>query len=180
MKSLSSTSYTYRLDQVGNPLQVPLLAGLADVYVDGEYILSSNIATVPTKGQMDLRLRIEQAIKVARNTSYQEACSGETLVVFNELGYQIQIDMANRLSREGRIEVRERLPIPGQEAKVDIQIHRVSPEWEKYEQEERGVPIRGGYRWQVQLPGGEHRTVSVQYTIKAFVDSEIVDGNRRE
>ena len=180
MKSLSSTSYIYRLDQMGNPLQVPLLAGLADVYVDGEYILSTNIATVPTKGQMELGLGVEQAIKVARNMSYQETRYGETLVAFNELHHHIQIDKPNCLSREARIEVRERLPISGEDAKVDIQSDLVLPEWEKYEQEERGVPIRGGYRWRVQLPGGEHRTVSVQYTIKTFVDSELVDGNRRE
>jgi hypothetical protein len=92
----------------------------------------------------------------------------------------VKIDMANRLSREARIEVRERLPIPGEDAKVDIQSDRISPEWEKYEQEERGVPIRGGYRWRVEIPGGEHRTVSVQYTIKTFVDSELLGGSRWE
>jgi hypothetical protein len=32
----------------------------------------------------------------------------------------------------------------------------------------------------VEIPGGEHRTVSVQYSIKTFVDSELVGGNRRE
>ena len=83
-------------------------------------------------------------------------------------------------SRVAQIEVQERLPISGEDAKVNIQIDRVLPEWEKYEQEERGVSIQGGCRWRVQLPGGEHRTVSLQYTIKTFVDSELVDGNRRE
>jgi len=116
---------------MGNPLQVPLLAGLADVYVDGEYILSTNIATVPTKGQMELGLGVEQAIKVARNMSYQETRYGETLVAFNELHHQIQIDRPNCLSREARIEVRERLPISGEDAKVDIQSDLVLPEWEK-------------------------------------------------
>ena len=149
-------------------------------YVDGEYILSTNIATVPPMGQMELGLGVEQAIKVARNTTYQEARSGETLVAFNELRHQIQIDIANRLPREARIEVRERLPVPGEDAKVDVQIERVSPDWDKYEQEERSAPIRGGYRGQVQVPAGEQTTLSVQYTIKTFVDTELIGGNRRE
>ncbi len=62
--------------------------------------------------------------------------------------------MANRLSREARIEVRERLPISGEDAKVDIQSDRISPEWEKYEQEERvyqfGVVIAGGWKYRVE------------------------------
>jgi hypothetical protein len=149
-------------------------------YVDGEYILSTNIATVPPMGQMELGLGVEQAIKVARNTTYQEVRSGETLVAFNELRHRFQIDIANRLPREGRIEVRERLPIPGEDAKVDVQIERVSPDWDKYEQEERSAPIRGGYRGQVQVPAGEQTTLSVQYTIKTFVDTELIGGNRRE
>jgi hypothetical protein len=170
----------FRIAQLRNPLQAPLLAGPADVYVDGEYILSTNIATVPPKGQMELGLGVEQAIKVARNTTYQEVRSGETLVAFNELRHQIKIDIANRLPREARIEVRERLPIPGEDAKVDVQIGQVSPEWEKYEQEERGTPIKGGYRWRVQVPAKEEKTLLVDYTIKTFVDSELIGGNRRE
>lgn len=170
----------FRIAQLRNPLDAPLLAGSADVYVDGEYILSTNIATVPPQGQMELGLGVEQAIKVARNTSYQEARSGETLVAFNELRHRIVIDIANPLSREARIEVRERIPIPDEDAKVDVDITQVSPMWEKYEQEERGKPIQGGYRWQVKVPGGEQKTLTAEYTIKTFVDSELVDGNRRE
>lgn len=170
----------FRIAQLRNPLQAPLLAGPADVYVDGEYILSTNIATVPPKGQMELGLGVEQAIKVARNTNYQEARSGETLVAFNELRHRIQIDIANRLPREARIEVRERISIPGEDAKVDVQIAQVSPDWEKYEQEEGATPIKGGYRWRVQVPAKEEKTLSVDYTIKTFVDSELIGGNRRE
>jgi hypothetical protein len=170
----------FRIAQLRNPLQAPLLAGPADVYVDGAYILSTNIATVPPKGQMELGLGVEQAIKVARNTTYQEVRSGETLVAFNELRHRIQIDIANRLPREAQIEVRERLPIPDENAKVEVQIAQVSPNWEKYKQVEREAPIKGGYSWKVEVPAREQKTLSVDYTVKTFVDSEIIGGNRRE
>jgi hypothetical protein len=170
----------FRIAQLHNPLQAPLLSGSADVYVDGEYILSTNIATVPPKGQMELGLGVEQAIKVARNTSYEEVRSGNTMVAFNELRHKINIDITNHLNREAKIEVRERLPIPQEGAKVDVHIDRVTPAWEKYEQEEREIPIRGGYRWRIQVPAKDKTSLSVQYTIKTFVDSELIDGNRRE
>jgi hypothetical protein len=170
----------FRIAQLRNPLQAPLLAGPADVYVNGEYILSTNIATVPPKGQMELGLGVEQAIKVARNTSYDEVRSGETIVAFNELRHKIKIDITNLLPREAKIEVRERLPIPQEGAKVDVQINQVTPAWEKYKQNERSAPIRGGYRWRVEVPAKEQETLEVDYTVKTFVDSELVGGNRRE
>ncbi|MGA9382272.1 MAG: ATPase, T2SS/T4P/T4SS family, partial [Phormidium sp.] len=170
----------FRIAQLRNPLSAPLLSGPADVYVDGEYILSTNIVTVPPKGQMELGLGVEQAIKVARNTSYSEVRSGETIVAFNELQHQIKIEIANCLSRNAKIEVRERLPIPQEGAKVEVKIEQVSPEWEQYKQEERGTPIQGGYRWQIEVPAKEQKTLSVDYKIKTFVDSELIGGNRRE
>jgi len=170
----------FRIAQLRNPLQAPLLAGPADVYVNGEYILSTNIATVPPKGQMELGLGVEQAIKVARNTSYDEVRSGETIVAFNELRHKIKIDITNLLPREAKIEVRERLPIPQEGAKVDVQINQVTPAWEQYKQKERSAPIRGGYRWRVEVPAKEQETLEVDYTVKTFVDSELIGGNRRE
>ncbi|MFB2882061.1 DUF4139 domain-containing protein [Floridanema aerugineum] len=170
----------FRIAQLRNPLSAPLLSGPADVYVDGEYILSTNIVTVPPQGQMELGLGVEQAIKVARNTSYWEVRSGETIVAFNELCHQIKIEIANRLKRNAKIEVRERLPIPEEGAKVEVKIEQVSPEWQQYKQEERGTPIKGGYLWQIEVPAKEQTTLSVDYKIKTFVDSELIGGNRRE
>lgn len=170
----------FRIAQLHNPLSAPLLAGPTDVYVDGDYILSTNITTVPPLGHMELGLGVEQAIKVARNTFYEEVRSGETIVAFNELRHKIKVDITNHLPREARIEVRERLPIPDDGAKVDVQIQEVAPAWEKYEQEERQAPIRGGYCWRVTVPAKEQTTLSVDYVIKTFVDSELVGGNRRD
>ena len=170
----------FRIAQLYNPLQAPLLAGPADVYVNDEYILSTNISTVPPQGQMELGLGVEQAIKVARNTYYEEVRSGETIVAFNELRHKIKIDITNLLPRTANIEVRERLPIPQEGAKVDIQIDQVTPAWENYKQQERSAPIQGGYRWRVEVPAKEQNSLSVDYTVKTFVDSELIGGNRRE
>lgn len=170
----------FRIAQLRNPLRAPLLAGAADIYVDGEYILSTKIATVPPKGQMELALGVEQAIKVARNTSFKEMRSGMSLVAFNELRHHIQIAIANRLGREAKIEVRERIPQPQPDAKVDVTVTQVNPAWDKYEQQERNAPIKGGYRWQINVAAGSEMELSVDYTIKIFVDNELVNGNRRE
>jgi hypothetical protein len=129
---------------------------------------------------MELGLGVEQSIKVARNTSFEEVRSGESLVAFNELRHSIQIAIANRLGRDAKIEVRERIPVPQADVKVDVTVTRVSPAWEKYEQQERNAVIKGGYRWQVNVPAGGETELTADYTIKTFVDNELVNGNRRE
>ncbi|MBD2318580.1 DUF4139 domain-containing protein [Phormidium tenue] len=170
----------FRIAQLRNPLRSPLLSGSTDVYVDGEYILSTRINTVPPKGQMELGLGVEQSIKVARNTSFKEVRSGMSLVAFNELRHSIHIAIANRLGRDARIAVRERVPVPQADVKVDVTVTQVSPAWEKYEQQERNAIIKGGYRWHVNVPAGGETELTADYTIKTFVDNELVNGNRRE
>jgi hypothetical protein len=170
----------FRIAQLRNPLRSPLLAGSTDVYVDGEYILSTRIKTVPPKGQMELGLGVEQSIKVARNTTFEEVRSGESLVAFNELRHSIQIAIANRLGRDAKIEVCERIPVPQADVKVDVTVTQVAPAWEKYAQQERNAVIKGGYRWQIDVPAGGETELTADYTIKTFVDNELVNGNRRE
>ncbi|MEQ8999153.1 MAG: mucoidy inhibitor MuiA family protein [Coleofasciculus sp. B1-GNL1-01] len=170
----------FRIAQLCNPLDAPLLSGSADVYVDGEYILSTTLPTVPAKGQVELGLGVEQGIKVARNTTYREVRSSQLLVAFNELHHHLTIDIANRLANEARIEIRERIPVPQEGEKVDVELGQVSPQWHKYEQEERGQPIQGGYCWRIQVPSQQQAKLSAQYTIKTYADSEVIGGNRRE
>ncbi|MEQ8960652.1 MAG: ATPase, T2SS/T4P/T4SS family, partial [Coleofasciculus sp. C2-GNP5-27] len=170
----------FRIAQLCNPLDAPLLSGSADVYVDGEYILSTTLPTVPAKGQVELGLGVEQGIKVARNTTYREVRSSQLLVAFNELRHHLKIDIANRLANEARIEIRERIPVPQEGEKVDVELGKVYPQWHKYEQEERGEPIRGGYRWRIKIPSQQQAKLSAQYTIKTYADSEVIGGNRRE
>ncbi len=170
----------FRIAQLVNPINAPLLAGPVDIYVDSEYILSSQIATTPPQAQMELGLGVEQAIKVARNTEYKEIRSNDSLVAFNEFHHQVKIEIANRLTRDISIEVRERIPIPAPDAKVDVEINSVFPLWQKYHQQERKEAIVGGYHWLLDVQAGRETVLSLDYTIKTFVDKELVGGNRRE
>lgn len=170
----------FRMAKLRNPLPSPLLTGLTDVYLDGEYLLSTTIKTVPPKGEMDLGLGVEESIKVARNTTYKENRGGNLLVGVNELHHEIKIDLVNNLSKDAKIEVRDRVPIPAKDAKVDVSIDAVSPPWEKYPQTERDLPIEGGYHWWVNLSPGEEKTLSVAYIVKTATDQALIGGNRRE
>ena len=173
-------SQVYRQALVKNPLPAPLVAGPAEIYVGGEYVLSTTLPSVAPSGDFKLGLGVEQAIRCARNTRYREERSGTKIVATNELWHDITIDLVNNLDREIVCEVRERLPQPAQDAEVVVEEGTITPAWEPYTQEERGSPLEGGRRWRLTVPANSASKLSAQYVVKLYANNELNGGNRRE
>ncbi|MFL5346534.1 MAG: mucoidy inhibitor MuiA family protein [Hyalangium sp.] len=170
----------YRQAQVKNPLPAPMLAGPAEVYVGGEYVLSTTLPAVAPRGDFKLGLGVEQAIRCARNTRYREARSGTKIVATTELWHDITIDLVNNLDREIVCEIRERIPQPAQDAEVVVEEGAITPAWEPYTQEERNNPLEGGRRWRVTVPANATQKLAAQYVVKLYANNELNGGNRRE
>lgn len=172
--------HVFRLATLQNPTDAPLLAGPAEVYVDGAYVLSTALPTVPPGGRFELGLGVEQAIRCARNVRYEEARSDERVVAMAELRHAITVELKNGLGRPADVEVRERVPQPAEGAEVVIEELHVEPLWQGYDQTERGRPIVGGRRWRVEVPPGAERALKATYVVKIYAANELVGGNRRE
>ncbi|WP_043405857.1 mucoidy inhibitor MuiA family protein [Archangium violaceum] len=173
-------SNVYRQAQVKNPLSAPMLPGPAEVYVGGEYVLSTTLPSVPPRGEFKLGLGVEQAIRCARNTRFTEVRSGEKIVATTELWHDILIDLVNNLDREIVCEVRERIPQPAPNAEVVVEEGAVTPAWELYAQEERGRVLEGGRRWRLTVPANGTSKLSARYVVKMYANNEVNGGNRRE
>jgi hypothetical protein len=170
----------YRQALVKNPMSAPLVAGPAEIYVGGEYVLSTTLPSVAPNGDFKLGLGVEQAIRCARNTHYREARSGTKIVATTELWHDITIDLVNNLDREIVCEVRERIPQPAQDAEVVVEEGTITPAWEPYTQEERNSPLEGGRRWRLTVPANSASKLSAQYVVKLYANNELNGGNRRE
>ncbi|MCB9565782.1 MAG: DUF4139 domain-containing protein [Myxococcales bacterium] len=168
----------FRVATFKNPLDAPLLAGPVDVYVGGDYLLTSGLPLAAGRGEVRLGLGVEQAIKVSRNTHYAEESAGligGSLL----LKHRIAIDVANRLERPVDVEVRERIPalVEGED-EISVEVGGVEPAWERYEPEE--YDLKGGQRWRVQVAAGATQRLRASYTVKISAKKELVGGNRRE
>lgn len=168
----------FRVVTLKNPLQAPLLAGPADVYVGGDYLLTCDLGLAPVGGELSLGLGVEQAIKVSRNASYAEESAGligGSLL----LKHQISIEVDNRLDRAVAVEVRERVPsLEEGEDEIHLEVASATPRWEPYEPEE--YTLRGGHRWRFEIAGGARQHLRAAYTVKISAKRELVGGNRRE
>jgi len=168
----------FRHIKLTNPLEAPLLPGPADVYVGGDYLLSTDLRAAPPRGVVTIGLGVEQAIKVARNTSFAEESAG-LMGGSLALRHEIALEVANRRERAISIEVQERLPsLREREDEIQLDLVQVDPPWAAFEPED--YPLKGGHRWQLQVLPGQARKLRVVYVIKISAKKELVGGNRRE
>jgi len=172
------TQDVFRVVVLRNPLDAPLLPGPVDVYLGGRFALASTLDVTPPRGRVELGLGVEQAIKIARNTSFEEESAG-LLKRSRDLGHHLRVEVKNHLERAVTIEVRERLPVT-REGENDIEVVERSsdPTWEDLKQEL--PPLEGGRAWRVEVPAGGERMLRASYTIRIPQNHEIVGGNRRE
>lgn len=173
-------SSAYRVAQLMNPLDAPLLPGPVEVYVGGQYILSTELRKVAPKGEFTLGLGVEDAIKVSRNAHFQERRSDNKVVAMTELSHSIAIEVFNHLERDIQCEIREIIPIATDGAEVDIEEKHIFPSWEKYEQSERNHELEGGRRWITTIGAAKSKSFNAEYVLRIYANNEIVGGNRRE
>jgi hypothetical protein len=169
----------FRVVALRNPLEAPVLAGPADVYVAGRFTLASQLPTTPAGGRIELGLGVEQAIKIARNVQFEEDTSG-LLKRQHALLHTIEIRIANHLGRAARVEVRERLPVPAEDQASDIgvEVVDVTPAWDEYEQ--KPEHLEGGRAWKVEVAAGAELELRAVWVAKIPSQHEIIGGNRRE
>jgi hypothetical protein len=160
-----------------NPLEAPLLAGAAEVYLEDEFLVTAPLRTVPVGGELTVGLGLEPALKVARNTFLDEESTG-LLGGGLALKHRIHVELASRLSTSVEVEVRELVPVKhDDEQTIEVTDEAATPAWERMREQEAGRAPQGGRRWRVKLEPGEEKKLVGSYTLDA--KNEVVGGNRR-
>ena len=172
------TQEVFRTVSLVNPLSAPLLAGPVDVYMNGDYLLAASVTTVPAGGDLLLGLGVEEAIRVSRNTRFSEKQRG-MMSRHQDLLHEIHIELRNLLAQPVSIEVRERIPVHRKDdEELDIELREVEPPWAAWKQER--APLRGAYRWRLEIEPGQVRQLRASYVITISPKHELSGGNRRE
>ncbi len=173
----------FRTATVENPLDSPLLPGSVNVYLRGDFLLTSRVELTPPRGKFTVGLGVEQGVKVARNTRYREESAG-LMGGALLLRHQIHVELRSNLSQPAPIEVRERIPVAREEDDdVQVSVQAVRPAWEEWRQDQARpseASLRGGYRWRVNLAAGAREELRADYDIRIPAKQELAGGNRRE
>ncbi|WP_394850375.1 DUF4139 domain-containing protein [Pendulispora brunnea] len=169
----------YREAAQRNPFEgATLLPGPADVFLDGGLLTTSALELTGDGGSLRLGLGVEERIRVVRNVRAQEEAAGflggKIAVV-----HEVSIELSSALGYPVTLKVYDRLPVT-EDKDVEIELISSRPRPDKYDQAERGAPIRGGLVWQIELGAAGRGRIDFSYRIVLPAKSELEGGNRRE
>lgn len=169
----------FRTVKLTNKTPHALLQGPIDVRLGGEFLMTAPFPTIAPGATQRLGLGVEEAIKVSRNTRYDEATGG----VFGGatvLTHGVDVEVANRLSHPVTLDVRERVPaIPPSEKDIKVEESEVRPVWSKPTALPGDVPVEGERSWRVQLKAGEKQKLTANVVVRIPASKMLQGGNRR-
>jgi hypothetical protein len=170
----------FRTVRVENRTPYPLLAGPVDVTLGDEFLMTSPLPTMAPGATQRLGLGVEESIKVARNTRFDEATGG----IFGGatmLTHHVSVELANRLANRVLVEVCERVPaVPtGSEKDIKVEETEVAPLWQKRTPLPGETQVEGERAWRVVLQPGEAQTLKATWTVRIPASKMLGGGNRR-
>lgn len=168
----------FRLVDVPNPFDAPLLPGPADIFIDGALVITSQLAKTDKGGSFALGLGVEDRLRVARNVRTQEHRRG-LLKGTTHIENTIQMEVTSSLPMAARLEVIDRIPV-SDATDLTLAVLAASPEPEVYAQDELGQPVRGGRRWTLHLAPGSTAEITLTYAIELPSKLDIIGGSHRE
>jgi len=170
----------FRTVRVENRTPYPLLAGPVDVTLENEFLMTSPLPTMAPGSTQRLGLGVEESIKVARNTRFDEATGG-MFGGSTMLTHHVSVELANRLSNRVLVEVCERVPTVPPSAEKDIKVEEVevAPLWQKRSPLPGELKVEGERAWRVVLQPGEAQTLKATWTVKIPGNKMLGGGNRR-
>ncbi|EAU63154.1 DUF4139 domain-containing protein [Stigmatella aurantiaca] len=169
----------FRSVKVENRTPHALLAGPVDVTLGEEFLMTSPLPTLAPGATQRLGLGVEEAIKVSRNTRFDEA-SGGVFGGATVLTHRVSLEVANRLGRPVTVELRERVPVvPTGEKDIKVEEAEVKPAWRAPTPLPGETPVEGERAWRVTLQPGEKQGLDASWTIKIPSSKMLQGGNRR-
>jgi hypothetical protein len=173
----------FRVAEIENPFEGPLLPGPIDVYDRGQFLVTSEVDYTAPRGRVEVGLGVDPAVKIARNAEFHEEAAGMLRGTLR-LVHAIAIEIDNTSQRAVDVEVRERVPVTREgDDEIEVTVGRVDPAWEPWAPEPASPGarrLRGGHRWRVSVAPAAKKLLRAAYDVRIPAKTELVGGNRRE
>ncbi|MEE1941349.1 DUF4139 domain-containing protein [Streptomyces sp. TRM 70361] len=156
-----------------------LLAGPADITVDGDHVRTAPLPTLAPGECRRVGVGAAEGVRVARRVRTHESTAGlrgGTTV----LDHTVEVELANRLAHRVTVEVRERVPVPD-DRDVRVEERPAEPAWRVHDEPfDDGGHVRGARVWRVELEPGRTTVLRGGYEIRVPAGKALVGGSRRD
>jgi len=153
--SLKKTAYLKAV--VVNRGERPILAGSANIFVQGDFSGQGQLATTGPGGKIELPLGADEDIRILHKVVPKTVTEG----VFSKddvTTYINTIELGNYKKRPMKIVVFDQVPKTNNED-IEIELGKVTPK------QTEGPDEDGVLRWEIDIPAGQIRTIEFRYTV---------------
>ncbi|WP_139275735.1 DUF4139 domain-containing protein, partial [Mangrovactinospora gilvigrisea] len=171
----------YATVRLTNSSRHALLAGPADVSIDGDFLMTVPLATLAPGERRAIGIGVAESIQVVRRAHMEESTAGLRLGGAGGstvLDHRAEIELANRFPHPVEVRITERVPVS---AERDVRIEETEPGWTAPDAPaaEAHFHVRGTRERTVRLEPGRTATVAAGYRIRIPAGKALVGGNRR-
>lgn len=151
------TAAVYRRIKTHNAGADRLLAGPANLFVDGEFIGTSQLEDTPPNGALELLLGVEERISVERELVRRDV-DKRLLRDTRQLQYGYKITLHNHLDRPVEVEVQDQIPVSRHE-QIRVRLERAAPDPAKRSD-------LNLMEWRLELGPNEEKVITYEYTVE--------------
>jgi hypothetical protein len=168
----------FRFARLANPLGQPLLPGPLQVYLDGAFVVTSQLPATGAQEEMVLNLGVEDGVRIARNATFAQSEHGMFSAV-SRLEHRVEVEVRSTLSAPIALHLCEQLPTDGGEDGIEVELDEAVPA-PRRDIGFSNETTEGALMWSLSLAPGTLQSIRYHYTIDISARKELIGGNRRE
>lgn len=165
--------FVYYNVSLKNNMDIPLLPGEANLFLEGGYVGNSSIDYIPTGEDFEVSLGIAENVRIQRKLIRKYV--DETLIASIPSSkiatkYEYKIVLENYQDSESLCQIFENIPIPADD-RIQVNIEDISLEPDIKDWDDK----KGVWMWEVLLQPKEKIEINIGYTVIHPRDLQVID-----
>jgi uncharacterized protein (TIGR02231 family) len=150
--------------RVTNAKELQLLAGRINVFLEGDFVGTSNIGNIGPQEDFDLYLGADDSVKVKRELlekKVDETFIGNIPSATRKTNFKYKLTVENYKSRRIKVKLFEAIPV-SQDDRIKIKINSVSIEPKEKDWKDR----KGIWLWEPELDPRQKQEITYSFTVE--------------
>jgi uncharacterized protein (TIGR02231 family) len=150
--------YVYLKAAIRNTTDAPLLAGIASIFSNDDYVALSQLKTIAPNESFEAYLGIDPSIKIERKLVNKFTDYTGTFTKNVRVSYEFSYALENNRKSEQTVAVQENIPISQNEK---ILVDQIEPSEKELRRDDRGI-----LTWTIQMKPSEKRSWKLKFNVE--------------
>ena len=153
--------HAYLAAKTENRFDFPMLAGLMNLFIEDDYVGRANLQTTQAGEELVLPFGVDERVRVERRLLNRKRSESGVFDKSTRIHYRYLIKVTNTYSSKAvSVKLHERLPV-SQNEKIKVELGEKTTKGYEKDREKPGV-----LTWELELPKGKSREITLEYIIE--------------